>query len=82
MRSVVRFTLCTVGALAWLLVASTVRAQSGTSSISGRVTDAQGAVVPGATVTLTNVATTAPRTTNTNESGLYRMTAVLPGTYN
>jgi hypothetical protein len=44
------------------------------------VTDANG-VVPGATVTLTNEATTVSRDTVTNEVGQYNFPAVPPGTY-
>jgi len=57
------------------------RAQSGTSSLTGRVTDPQQAVLPGATVTLTNTATAASRTSVTNESGLYAFSALPPGIY-
>ncbi len=42
-----------------------IGAQSGTASISGRVEDPQGAVVPGATVTLVQTATGASRTAAT-----------------
>ena len=57
------------------------RAQSGTSSLTGRVTDPQQAVLPGATVTLTNTATGTSRTSVTNESGLYAFSALPPGLY-
>jgi hypothetical protein len=45
------------------------------------VKDTQGAVLPGATVTLTNTATTATRSTTTNESGNYSLSALVPGRY-
>jgi hypothetical protein len=67
--------------LCLLLTSGRLRAQSGTTSISGRVTDPQGSVVPGATVTTTNRATAAPRTVVTNESGLYQVSALTPGMY-
>jgi hypothetical protein len=57
-------------------------AQSGTTSISGRVTDVQGQVIPGATVTVTSAATAATRSGVTNESGLYQFSALPPGVYN
>ena len=41
-------------------------AQNSNSSINGTVKDASGAVVPGATVTLTNVGTNQPLTTTTS----------------
>ena len=67
--------------LCLLLTGGSLRAQSGTTSISGRVTDPQGSVVPGATVTTTNRATAASRTVITNESGLYQVSALTPGVY-
>lgn len=70
-----------LAAVAAAMAAASVQAQSGTTSIAGRVTDALGSVVPGATATVTNVATGVPRTTVTNDSGLYQLTALQPGLY-
>jgi hypothetical protein len=50
--------------------------------VSGQVADPSGAGVPNSTVTLTNTATNAARTAETNEQGLYTFTSVPPGTYN
>src|SRR5690348_1191310 len=50
--------------------------------ISGHVTDQTGAVIAGATVTLTNVATNAVRTTTTTNAGDYFFYAVPPAVYN
>jgi len=55
--------------------------QSGTSSVSGTVRDNNGAVVPGATVTLSNPATGVGRSTTTNSEGVYTFAAVMPATY-
>jgi len=49
--------------------------------IGGEVRDPAGAAVVEATVTITNTATNASRTTTTNESGLYAFPALQPGTY-
>jgi len=49
--------------------------------ISGQVTDPSGAGVPSSVVTLTNTATNAIRTADTNETGLYTFTSVPPGSY-
>ncbi len=58
-------------------------AQSASSgTITGTVTDASGAVVPGATITLVDPATKGTRTTVTNHDGAYVMPDVQPGTYN
>ncbi|MBO0799946.1 MAG: carboxypeptidase regulatory-like domain-containing protein, partial [Blastocatellia bacterium] len=50
-------------------------------SISGRVTEASGAAVPGATVTVTNLATNTSTTADTNESGSYNLLYLNPGRY-
>ena len=57
------------------------RAQVLYGSIVGTVTDAQGAHVPGATVTIVNKETNLTRDTVTNEEGQYSLTNVLPGPY-
>lgn len=56
-------------------------AQTINGNIVGTVTDEQGAAVPGATVTVTNVATGAERTAMTNEEGLYRIAGLPVGNY-
>lgn len=56
-------------------------AQTSRGTVSGVVADPNGAVVPGATVTLTNAETSVARTTTTNEEGFYRFDAVDLGTY-
>jgi hypothetical protein len=52
-----------------------------TGSIGGRVTDASGAVVQGASVVVRNLATGVQETGETNHAGLYRFSALMPGTY-
>ncbi len=54
---------------------------SSTGTIQGRVADAQGAVLPGVTVTATSPALIQPQTTVTSETGNYRFPAVPPGTF-
>src|ERR687897_71607 len=54
---------------------------SSTGTIQGRVTDAQGAIMPGVAVTATSPALIQPQTTVTSETGNYRFPAVPPGTY-
>lgn len=68
---VLLFTFAMVGA---------VSAQT-SGDISGHVADATGAVIPDATVTLTNVGTGGVRTTVTTGSGDYTFTAVPVGVY-
>jgi len=56
--------------------------QVSSGTMSGLVTDATGAVVPGAKVVLTNTATNATRDTVANGSGYFDFIAVQPATYN
>jgi hypothetical protein len=67
--------------LAIALAAAPARAQVLYGSIVGTVTDAQGAHVPGATVTIVNKETNLTRDAVTNEEGQYSLTNVLPGPY-
>src|ERR1700726_4387586 len=53
----------------------------GTGIVVGTVTDPSGAAVPGATVTLTDVATNSERTATTNDAGRYDFSNVPPGKY-
>jgi len=57
-------------------------AQTSRGTVSGIVTDPTEAVIPGATVTLTNVETDVTRDSVTNGEGVYRFDAVDLGTYN
>ena len=56
-------------------------AQTIVGRISGTVKDATGAVVPAATVTVTNTATNLTRTAMTDEDGFYTVTNLPVGTY-
>jgi hypothetical protein len=67
---------------ALLLLASPAWAQSASAgSVSGQVTDPQGASVPGTDVTLMEVDTKSKQATTTNDSGRYNFAAVEPGVY-
>ncbi len=52
-----------------------------TGDVSGVITDSSGAVVPGATVTITSVDTNEARTTVSGDSGQYRFSLLKPGGY-
>ncbi len=67
----------------WLsLGATSTRAQTASSgSVVGQVSDPQSAAVPGADVTLTDVATNGKQTAVTNDSGRYNFPVVHPGIY-
>src|SRR5215467_10576460 len=74
-----RFVLLLVAAVSLNIVA---RGQTATTArITGQVTDAQGAVVSGATVKLVDKATNQERTTTTNEEGRYSFPSLNPGPY-
>ena len=74
------FLLCS--AVLWLSSAAPVWAQStSTGTVVGTVTDPSGAVVAGATVTLTDPATKSSRSVTTNEAGRYILVDVTPSNY-
>ena len=56
-------------------------AQAGTGSITGTVADSQGGALPGVTVTATNIANGAVRSTVTNATGSFNMPGLAPGNY-
>src|SRR5207249_2460754 len=71
----------TVVLLLLFLSASPVRAQVDTGTILGTVTDASGAAINGAKVTLTNEGTSAALSTTTAPDGSYKFTPVKIGSY-
>lgn len=54
---------------------------TGLGTISGTVTDPSGAIVPGASLTITNVATGISSKSLTNGTGYYEVGALVPGKY-
>ena len=68
-------------ALVFIMLAGTIVRAQDTSSLSGQVIDPAGKVIPGASVTLTNPATGAVRTTKTSDDGNFSLNQVPPGTY-
>jgi outer membrane receptor protein involved in Fe transport len=78
-----RFTMRTVVALlvAVTLLCATGFAQRIDGALRGTITDASGAVVAGATVTATNVATGTSFSSKTNDTGFFNFNNLLPGTY-
>jgi hypothetical protein len=71
--------------LAWtmaiLAAASTAAAQQGTTEVRGTVVDAQGAVLPGVTVTIRNQNTGLFRETLSTGEGVYFVAGLVPGPY-
>jgi hypothetical protein len=64
-----------------LLLTSSAAAQTTTSTIEGTVTDATGAVVPGAEVKVSGTTLASERTATTGANGFYRVTALPAGNY-
>src|SRR5262245_4157720 len=72
------------GALALILslgAAPSLHAQLVTGTLSGSVLDETGAVIPEASVPLTNEASKDIRRTRSNGEGLFTFASVVPGTY-
>jgi len=64
-----------------LVFPASLNAQETRGRITGRVTDATKAALPGATVTVTDLARGTTSTATTNEQGLFQVSYLLPGTY-
>src|SRR5438552_11039164 len=72
----------TIGLAACLTFATAVFAQEGINgTLSGTVSDATVALIPGVEVTAKNTATGVMSTTITNEAGTYRFPSLQPGPY-
>ncbi|MEZ5429239.1 MAG: TonB-dependent receptor [Pyrinomonadaceae bacterium] len=77
----VRVLITLSAMLVSVLLAGTISAQTGTSGIRGTVKDQQGAVIPGATVKITNPGTGFTRNVVTNDDGSYNFPGIPSGTY-
>jgi hypothetical protein len=76
-----RLLVACAALVALALAVAPVHAQILYGSIVGTVTDAQGANVPGATVTIVSKETNLTRDTVSDSEGNYTLTNVLPGSY-
>jgi hypothetical protein len=63
------------------MLSTMLSAQTYQGRILGSVTDASGAVVSGAKVTITNIGTNVPRSLTTNDAGEYNAPSLEPGKY-
>ena len=70
-----------IGAFLAIIAMATPGSGQSTGAIQGNVSDAQGAVVPGATITVRNVATGVERSTVSDASGDYLAPSLAPGLY-
>src|SRR5687767_5864389 len=64
-----------------LLGVGQLMAQAGFGSITGVVSDSNGAVIPNATVKLTSLERGGELTTTASEDGIYNFTSLQPGKY-
>ncbi len=67
-------------ALLCLVFSSFAFSQGGNSQLGGIITDPSGALMPGVTITVTNVDTSIANTAISNESGAYNFPSLQPGT--
>src|SRR4029079_19428458 len=77
MRKIIRAMIM----LCALVASSTAFAQQNTGNITGRIVDAQGAAIPGVTVTARSPQTGFVRTEVSDGEGIYRLTALPVGGY-
>src|SRR5215470_17504093 len=81
MRKLRGFVFALVVLATGLVSRNTLAQVATTGKIAGVVTDASGAAVPNATVTVKSAALLAQRTTNTGADGAYLFDLLPPGTY-
>lgn len=74
-------TLSAVAAGVLLLTVTTVSAQQGGAAVRGRITDEQGALLPGVTIVLTHVESGVVRETTSGADGAYFAPGIVPGPY-
>jgi carboxypeptidase family protein len=75
------FLKTSMGLVLYAVLLIAAQAQSYTGSITGIVTDQNGALVPNANVTMTSVDTGLTRSGTSNSEGVYLFTSLPPGAY-
>jgi hypothetical protein len=79
-KCLVKFPLAILVLAAGIAVFSPLlSAQTFYGSIIGTITDTSGAVIPGATVTITNLGTSEKKTMESDTQGNYRVLNLIPG---
>jgi protocatechuate 3,4-dioxygenase beta subunit len=72
-------TMLAVAALLMLALSNVVLAQVDRATLTGTIKDAGGAIVAGATVSITNVATNVAARQQTTDTGSYLFVNLIPG---
>jgi len=80
-RSLIRFLLTPLAVAAILVIAATAFAQTDTGKITGTVKDQNGAIVPGANITVTNTRTGEERSARANDDGMFSVAALKASSY-
>ncbi|MGB6820915.1 MAG: carboxypeptidase-like regulatory domain-containing protein, partial [Candidatus Acidiferrales bacterium] len=79
--SFLAFTIRLATIVVFLFALNTIARAQSTATLQGAVTDTSNAAVPGAKVVVHNQNTGVDRTTQTDESGAYLVSGLLPGVY-
>lgn len=80
-KSLVRFLLTPLAVAVILVIAATAFAQTDTGKITGTVKDQNGAIVPGANITVTNTRTGEERSAKANDDGIFSVAALKASSY-
>src|SRR6185369_7319186 len=70
-----------IGLALLLLPGASLQAQVTSGSVSGTVLDSQGAIIPGAKITLVDELQATTRSMSSSSEGIFYFTPVLPSTY-
>jgi len=76
-----KLLFCTLPLLCVMASVASFAQSTNAGDIRGTVTDASGALIPGVTVTVTNVETGVTKTYTTNDAGLYDTDSIVTGNY-
>src|SRR6185436_12173028 len=74
-------SLCLIGVVCIVLSAGAPAWAQSTATLQGTITDAQGAVMPGVSIAISNTATGNERTAVTDTAGQYVAASLAPGRY-
>ena len=76
-----KISACLIALLSLMLLSTMAFGQGASASLAGMITDPTGAVIPGATVVVSNVETGVATRTTANNAGAYNFPSLQTGTY-